>query len=177
MQGRNISQTKARHLFAVCLLIDCFSHRSVCPANFASMQPRSNDHHIHESSEPTLCSAQRSHLVTALLSSPNKALLSVVSSRDSRSPSITGVPLICCSNQLKIEQPTFCYRLSCNDAREVQREQALAEKRNPQPPRVVSFLPLSRVCSILANLYLWMSASNMIEWKAKSHPQSRLLVD
>lgn len=29
--------------------------------------------------------------------------------------------------------------------RDVQREQALAEKRNPQPPRVVALLPLSQV--------------------------------
>lgn len=55
--------------------------------------------------------------------------------------------------------------LSCNDVREVQREQALAEKRNPQPPRVVSLLPLSQVCSILVNICLWLSAFNMIESK------------
>lgn len=58
--------------------------------------------------------------------------------------------------------------LSCDDVREVQREQALAEKRNPQPPRVVSLLPLSQVCSNLANLSLWASTLNMIEWKAES---------
>lgn len=138
----------------ICTITDCFLHSpSVC-----LLISRQSSNKFHKSSKPISCYAQRLHPVTAILSSLNKALLSVASSRDSRSPSTTGLSLICCSKQLKREQPTLSHWLSCNHVREVQREQALAEKRNPQPPRVVSLLPLSQVCSTLGHLSLWASA-------------------
>lgn len=43
--------------------------------------------------------------------------------------------------------------------RDVQREQALAEKRNPQPPRVVALLPLSQV-SFSSSFVMCTSASS-----------------
>lgn len=47
------------------------------------------------------------------------------------------VPILLCMH------PMLYFCMPCRD---VQREHALAEKRNPQPPRVVMLLPLSQVC-------------------------------
>lgn len=91
---------------------------------------------------------QRLHRATACPSSLSRALPSAASSRDSKSPSTTGALLLAdCSHCPDLHCIlSAALRLQCGCTRDQQREQALAEKRNPQPPRVVSLLPLSQVC-------------------------------
>lgn len=75
-----------------------------------------------------------------------------------------------------ILRPFFCVCLLCFTSaclcRDVQREQALAGKRNPQPPRVVMLLPLSQVCFFVFSGHDHLQLQPKLLWKALSHGTS-----